>query len=81
MKKAGKCMVCGGKVENWGDYDEFKPENWDQINAAVLGNYIPLQGHRACLANVDNLVVDPNRTRHLKFRKRLDDYLSGPVIP
>ncbi len=67
MKK-GKCMVCGLPVEGWGDYGEmhrgrFNPEGWDQINGAVVGEYIVLQGHRRCLNAVDDLVIGPNRMR------------------
>ena len=51
-----KCMICEKEVAT---------EEWKRsfVNAAVLGDYIELQGHLKCVHNVTNLVVVPNRIR------------------
>jgi hypothetical protein len=52
LKKSRRCKVCGKEV----------PEReWFSINAGVTGDVKVLWGHPACVNNVDELVVLPNR--------------------
>ena len=75
--KKGICMVCGLPVnDKWGKSGRTgKPEEYDMVNAAVLGEYIPLEGHRRCINNVDRYVVWQNRARvaELDFQMRVQD--------
>ena len=56
-----KCMICGKEVEPTSEYTVYN-DRW-QINGAVLGEYIEIQGHKECCAAVDRLVIWPNRAR------------------
>lgn len=49
-----KCMICGKDVD---------AKEATQINGAVTGEGILIQGHDKCIRNVDRLVVIPNRNR------------------
>ena len=60
MKKKIKCSICGKEVEKSDLMPDGDP---DMINGAVLGEYIEVRGHRACVHNVDRLVVIQNRMR------------------
>ncbi len=53
-----KCQICGKKVEK-----DIKTKKVWGINAAVIGSTIHIKGHKACLQNVDKLIVIPNRMR------------------
>jgi hypothetical protein len=55
-----KCQICGKEV---------KGERLDQMNGAVIGKYIEIFGHAECLANVNNLVVIPNRVRLAELKE------------
>ncbi len=59
-KLDGNCWICGKPVKR---VDLWPCGDSDRINGAVVGDYIELRGHRACLDNVDRLVVVPNRLR------------------
>ena len=50
-------MICGRKIE------ENYPGGRYFCNAAVLGEYLEISGHKTCVDNVDNIVVIPNRIR------------------
>lgn len=54
-----KCPICGKEVKS----KELYKDDYEQINVAVIGNVIDLQGHKICLQNVNTLVVIPNRLR------------------
>ena len=55
------CDICCRKVipdkHFWNGTDRWS------INAAVIGDFIRLEGHRRCLEAVSRLVVLPNRLR------------------
>ena len=59
-----KCDICEKEVKPTKEYTLFK-DKWT-INAAVVGGYIELYGHKTCLQNVDNKVVIPNRIRLIR---------------
>jgi len=50
------CDICGKAQE----------DDW-YCNAAVVGEYIEIKGHKRCIESVNNLVVIPNRLRVLKL--------------
>jgi hypothetical protein len=52
------CMICGKRVKK----DKRFGRGY-ACNGAVVGEYIKLTGHPACIDAVDNLVVTPNRIR------------------
>ena len=58
-------MVCGLPVKDeWRKSGRNgKADEYDMVNAAVLGEYIPLEGHRRCVNNVNRYVVWLNRSR------------------
>ena len=58
------CDICGCEVVVK-DEPLGGPE---QINGAVIGEEITLQGHLVCLKNVDDKVVIPNRIRYIGER-------------
>ena len=51
-----KCDICGKEQQ----------DNWS-CNAAVVGEYIEIEGHKDCIEAVDKLVVIPNRLRVLQL--------------
>ena len=59
------CMICGKKVTKDKRYvGEYS------CNGAVVGEFIKLTGHPACVDAVDNLVVIPNRTRLIQMEQQ-----------
>jgi hypothetical protein len=59
------CDICGKEVNLEAEKKEY-PHMWDgpwSINAAIVGDVNELKGHRACLQNVDNRVVIPERIK------------------
>ena len=57
------CDVCKKEITN--PCELWHGELW-QINGAVIGEYIKIQGHKTCCEAVNNLVVIPNRLRIMK---------------
>lgn len=74
MEKEMFCSICGKKVEQSDLMDNGEP---DMINGAVTGEYIEVRGHRACVRNVDQIVVLENRVRIISFidllKKKLEE--------
>ncbi len=74
------CDICGSEVKEMPGV----PSGFGRtINVAILGESLEVKGHSACLENVNNLVVIPNRARLLEitegikiFLKFLDDSQS-----
>ena len=47
-----ECSICGNEQN----------DDWT-CNAAVLGDYIEIKGHKQCIEAVNEFVVIPNRIR------------------
>ncbi len=65
MKKK-VCSICNKELG--------EDEMFDFQNAAVIGEYIHVQGHKTCVDNVNNIVVVPNRVRvnyHIESLKKV----------
>lgn len=60
-----KCMICEKEVIPTKEYTLYEAR-W-QVNGAVLGDDIELNGHKECLQNVEELVVFPNRLRFIAY--------------
>lgn len=54
-----KCSICNLEVES----KELYKGDLEEINGAVLGDTILIKGHKICCQAVDDLVVQPNRSR------------------
>ncbi len=72
MKKKIRCSICGKEIEN---PDRWPKGNLDQINGAVIGEYLAIEGHKTCLENVDKIVIDTNRKCVLSFLELLKEKL------
>lgn len=57
------CNICGREVTRKQDLE------WGSANGAVVGKFIEMRGHKACVDNVDDLVVTPNRLRVMELKK------------
>ena len=60
-----KCEICGKKIDLEQEKKDYpywlKLMKYWTINASIVGEPNHLRGHRACLQNVDNKIVIPER--------------------
>ena len=62
----GDCLICQKPVPRSMRFKNGLP---DMINGAVLGTYIEVYGHPACVQSVEHFVIKPNRQRFIEWGK------------